>query len=102
VQSVPAVAVGILIVPLFDTLKVFTMRILKGKSPFNPDKTHIHHILINTGLSHLQATTVLAVVNFVFIGLAFSLQHIGTLPLLFVLLVSALALVLLAIRLEKK
>lgn len=86
VQSVPAVAVGILIVPLFDTLRVFTLRLLKGKSPFHPDRTHIHHLLIDLGYSHLQATGILSVVNIVFIMLAFQCQAMGTLPLLGVLI----------------
>lgn len=85
VQAVPAVAVGILIVPLFDTLRVFTLRVLKGNSPFHPDRTHIHHLLIDLGYSHLQATGILSVVNIVFIVVAFQLQTIGTLPLLCVL-----------------
>lgn len=81
VRSVPAVTVGILIIPLFDTLRVFTLRILKGNSPFNPDRTHIHHLLLDLGFSHLQATAVLGFVNLVFIAVVFELQWIGTLPL---------------------
>lgn len=81
VHSVPAVTVGILIIPLFDTLRVFTLRILKGKSPFNPDRTHIHHLLLDLGFSHLQGTAILGVVNLVFIAVVFELQWIGTLPL---------------------
>jgi len=75
-KSVPAVAIGILIIPLYDTLRVFAMRMLKGKSPFQPDRTHIHHILLDSGLTHIQATAVLIVVNVIFIVLAFSLQNI--------------------------
>lgn len=82
VQSVPAVAIGILIVPLFDTLRVFTLRVLKGNSPFHPDRTHIHHLLIDLGYSHLQATALLSLVNILFIIVAFQCQSIGTLPLL--------------------
>ncbi len=82
VQSVPAVAVGILVIPLFDTLRVFTLRILKGRSPFDPDRTHIHHLLLDLGCSHLQATGILGVVNLVFIAVVFFFQEIGTLPLL--------------------
>jgi len=81
-KSVPAVAIGILILPLYDTARVFLMRALKGKSPFNPDRTHIHHLLIDMGMNHMQATYLLVIVNFLFIVLVFSLQGIGTLPLL--------------------
>ncbi len=82
VQSAPAVAIGILIIPLFDTLRVFTLRVLKGKSPFNPDRTHIHHILLDSGLTHIQATIVLGAFNLLFIALVFELQWIGTLELM--------------------
>lgn len=47
-----ALALAVLSVPVFDTVRVMTMRILKHQSPFNPDKTHLHHIFINLGVSH--------------------------------------------------
>lgn len=37
--------------PVFDTLFAFSRRVLKGKSPFSPDKKHIHHRLVEAGLS---------------------------------------------------
>lgn len=84
VNASPAVAVAILIIPLFDTLRVFVLRALKGKSPFSPDKTHIHHLLLALGLSHVQSTMTLAIVNIVFILMAYLLQGIGTLWLMIV------------------
>ena len=54
--AAPAVAIGLLILPLFDTLRVFIMRALRGKSPLYPDRTHIHHLLLDYGFSHMQAT----------------------------------------------
>lgn len=85
-NAVPAVAVGILILPLFDTLRVFTMRILRGRSPMSPDRNHIHHLLIDSGLNHMQATGILVSVNLLFIFMVFTLQGIGTLNLLLVIL----------------
>ncbi|BDS14655.1 glycosyltransferase family 4 protein [Aureispira anguillae] len=81
VESVPAVTIGILIIPLFDTLRVFTLRILKGHSPFSPDRTHIHHLLLDLGYTHLQATGLLGFVNLLFIVVVFELQWLGTLEL---------------------
>ena len=92
IKSVPSVAVGIMIIPLFDTLRVFTLRIFNGRSPFSPDRNHIHHLLIDLNLSHLQATAILAFFNVLFIILVFSLQHIGALNLL--LLELAIAIIL--------
>ena len=82
IQSVPAVAIGILIIPLFDTLRVFVIRVLRKKSPFHPDRTHVHHLLLDTGLTHLQSTAILALVNLAFIFMSYFLMKIGTLNLL--------------------
>ena len=45
-------ALVVLVVPVFDCLRVMFTRILKGTSPFSPDKTHLHHLLIDFGFSH--------------------------------------------------
>jgi len=90
-NSVPGIAVSLLILPLFDTLRVFIKRMLKGKSPFSPDRSHIHHILLDLGLSHMQATGVLVAGTLVFFAVAFSLQDIGTLYLVLILLALAIA-----------
>jgi len=88
-KSVPAVAIGLLILPLFDTLRVIVVRLLKGKSPLYPDRSHIHHLLIDAGLSHMQATGILIMTNLLFIGLAVWFQGIGTLNLLLLILAVA-------------
>ncbi len=59
ILDAPILAIVVLIVPIFDTLRVFIVRIMNGRSPFTPDKNHTHHILIAQGLSHFQATCVL-------------------------------------------
>jgi UDP-GlcNAc:undecaprenyl-phosphate GlcNAc-1-phosphate transferase len=73
-NSVPIVAFGILIVPLFDTLRVFTLRVLAGKSPLHPDQNHIHHRLLALGLSHLQSTSILVIANILIIALVYLMQ----------------------------
>ncbi|GAB4018829.1 undecaprenyl/decaprenyl-phosphate alpha-N-acetylglucosaminyl 1-phosphate transferase [Spirosoma sp. KCTC 42546] len=57
--NAPIIAIVILIVPIFDTLRVFLVRILAGRSPFSADRNHMHHILLDNGLSHIGATAVL-------------------------------------------
>lgn len=49
-------AIAILAIPIFDTLRVMSRRIMKGKSPFSPDKTHLHHLLFDMGFSHIGTT----------------------------------------------
>ncbi len=97
-RSAPSVAIAILIMPLFDTLRVFILRLMEGKSPFSPDRKHIHHILIDLGLSHMQATGVILLINLLFIILAYMLQGVGNLILLVIILALAFILTYIASR----
>lgn len=74
--------IAILIIPIFDTLRVFTLRILAGKSPFAADSNHVHHRLLFLGMSHVQATFVLALCNVFIIMCALSLNELGPTQLL--------------------
>ena len=94
-KAAPSMAIAVMILPLFDTLRVFVIRILNGKSPFYPDRSHIHHLMIDCGLSHMNATYILLLVNAIFIFIAMGLQQIGNLYLLVILI--ALAIILTAI-----
>jgi UDP-N-acetylmuramyl pentapeptide phosphotransferase/UDP-N-acetylglucosamine-1-phosphate transferase len=76
-ENLPLVVMAILIVPFFDTVRVFTIRILNNKGPFSPDRNHIHHILIDyLHLSHRKASFLIGVFNvlFVLIFLVFSIS----------------------------
>jgi UDP-N-acetylmuramyl pentapeptide phosphotransferase/UDP-N-acetylglucosamine-1-phosphate transferase len=77
-NAAPAIATGILILPLYDTARVFIQRILSGRSPFSPDKTHIHHLLIDLGASHMRATALLLFINVLFIAFAVVFDQLGT------------------------
>jgi UDP-GlcNAc:undecaprenyl-phosphate GlcNAc-1-phosphate transferase len=76
--SAPAIAFAILIVPLFDTLRVFSLRIINRRSPFSPDRNHIHHFLLDLGLSQRMISVVCVTANIVFIGLAYVLRSQGS------------------------
>ena len=54
---------AVLSVPVFDTLRVMSTRILKGTSPFRPDKTHLHHMFSDLGCSHVATTLAILGVN---------------------------------------
>ncbi|SHN01622.1 UDP-N-acetylmuramyl pentapeptide phosphotransferase/UDP-N-acetylglucosamine-1-phosphate transferase [Cyclobacterium lianum] len=60
-----------LIVPIYDTVRIFIKRSLKGKSPLKPDKSHVHHFLLRMGLKHDQVALTLGTVKLGFIGLVF-------------------------------
>lgn len=72
----PVVAMGFLALPLVDMLKVFMIRIYKGKSPFKADKQHIHHLLLELGLSHTKATLLLSLLSLLFIILSLLLSNL--------------------------
>lgn len=93
IHAAPAIGFSILIVPLFDTLRVFSLRILNKRSPFSPDRTHVHHFLLEIGFSHKMVTFLCVVTNIAFILLAYSLQHLGTTIVLSLLFCIALCLV---------
>jgi UDP-GlcNAc:undecaprenyl-phosphate/decaprenyl-phosphate GlcNAc-1-phosphate transferase len=85
----PAIGFAVLMIPLFDTLRVFTLRILSRRSPFSPDRIHVHHFLLDIGFSHRMVTFTCVVVNILFIALAYFLRHLGTTPLIGILLLFA-------------
>ncbi len=90
-ESAPAVSIAILIVPLYDTLRVTILRIRARKSIFIGDKRHIHHMMLRAGLSHRQATLFMSLFNIFIIGVAFLLDNLGILLLGLVLLALCLA-----------
>lgn len=57
------VVVGLFIIPVFDSLRVYRGRIKKGMSPFQADKTHLHHLLLLMGISHKRATLLIAILK---------------------------------------
>lgn len=77
-QSAPAIGFAILIVPLFDTLRVFSFRIVNRRSPFSPDRNHVHHFLLELGYSHRKITLLCVGANIGLILLAFFLRGFGT------------------------
>jgi len=102
IPSTPAIAVGVLIIPVFDTLRVSATRLVHRRSPFLPDKTHIHHYLLCLGFSHLSASMILLVTGIGFVALSFALKRLDPAILLLVLLSLAAALSVLTMFLAKK
>jgi len=78
VSAAPAVGFGILLLPLMDTLRVFTIRVIQGRSPFSPDRNHIHHLFLSKGFNH-KSITIICVLSAILISVAsFTFQKIGT------------------------
>ncbi len=68
---------AVLAVPVFDTLRVMSMRILRKQSPFHPDKTHLHHLFIELGFSHIGTTVSILTLNFLIILAWFASYKMG-------------------------
>lgn len=54
---------AVMCVPIFDTLRVMSARIIRRKSPFHPDKTHMHHLFIDMGFSHIGTAMFIITIN---------------------------------------
>jgi UDP-GlcNAc:undecaprenyl-phosphate GlcNAc-1-phosphate transferase len=87
--SSPALACGLLIIPIFDTLRVFILRLKDGGSPFKADKNHIHHNLLRLGFSHLKVTMILGAATILIITAVCLLKSVNTFWLLVSLLILA-------------
>lgn len=83
-----AFTLACLSIPVFDTVRVMSWRIMRGKSPFLPDKSHIHHLFIEEGFSHAGTTFCVITLDFfnvVFWALAYFCGANATVQLLVVL-----------------
>ncbi len=90
IVSAPALMMAILIVPLFDTLRIFIIRIINVDSPFKADSNHIHHRLVKLGLGHAATSLTLFLFNILVIIEALFLQSLGNLNLMLLILLTAL------------
>lgn len=74
--SKPIFAMAVLVYPLYDTLRIFIRRTIKGESPFSPDNKHLHHRMLKIGFNHRKTALLLYFANTLIIGLAVFLQGI--------------------------
>lgn len=61
---------AVLFIPIFDTIRIIIIRISNGRSPFEADRNHLHHALLDKGFSHIASSLILAGIN-LFITLTF-------------------------------
>lgn len=90
-ESEVAIGFAILIVPLLDTLRVFSIRIFNGRSPFTPDRNHVHHLLMDNGMGHSAITFTCVAINVGFIILACLGRSLGPNYLIMIMLVLSFA-----------
>ena len=63
-----AFTLSVLVIPVFDTVRVMLGRISRGQSPFHPDKTHLHHAFIDYGFHHLETALMEIILNMMVVG----------------------------------
>ncbi len=85
-KSAPSISIAILIIPLFDTLRVIIIRLWRRQNILAADNRHMHHLMLRAGFSHRGTTTVISLFNIFLIAVAYSLDNIGIFPLGLVLL----------------
>jgi len=98
----PIFAIAVLMVPLFDTIRVFTIRLLNKRSPFSGDRNHLHHLLLDIGFNHIQTSFILYGMCVSSIILAYLLRFLPAYGYLGVLLAFILFFTQVLILLKKK
>jgi len=68
-----------IIIPLADTLRIVILRLLKGQSPFTPDKSHIHHAIMRLGMTHGKTTLILGGIQVVYVIFAIFVRDLSEL-----------------------
>ena len=74
-NNVPVIAISMISIPVLDTLRVMLVRILNKKSPFTADRNHLHHILLDSGMTHLRTSLFLTFINWFNAILIFLLEQ---------------------------
>ncbi|MDB5139206.1 MAG: undecaprenyl-phosphate alpha-N-acetylglucosaminyl 1-phosphate transferase [Mucilaginibacter sp.] len=88
--SVPALTFAILSGPIFDTVRVFIVRITNGGSPFTADRNHIHHRMLRLGFNHLQTTVILTSINIASIVMVLLFKNYGNSALIILIILVSL------------
>jgi len=81
-QLSAAIPILLLAIPILDTLSVMVQRIGEGRSPFSPDKNHLHHKLLALGFSHHEAVMVIYAIQAALFVVAYFLRYESDLTIL--------------------
>jgi len=89
-----SIAIVILGLPILDTLLVMFQRISEGRSPFKPDRNHIHHKLLGIGLQHYEAVFVIYVLQSMTVVSAYMFRFYDDIAILGCFIIASISLVL--------
>lgn len=96
------VVLSILVIPVFDSFRVFIARIAKGNHPFKADRTHLHHFLLDCGFTHSRTVMILATANLLVVTVALAVQNLDPNLALAILVTVSLGLFAILYLLRKK
>ena len=74
INNASVIILALISFPLLDTIRVFCVRLMQGKSPFIPDRNHLHHHLTSLKLSHIESTLLIVAYTLIITGTAIALN----------------------------
>jgi len=83
----PLIPLFILGLPILDTMAVMGQRIYEKRSPFSPDKNHIHHKLLDIGLDQYEAVFIIYLLQSLLVSIAYFMMYESDTLLLFIYIV---------------
>ena len=105
VNKGPFISIVILAIPLFDTFRVFFIRIFSGYHPLRPDRNHIHHALLDLGLGHKMSTFILYIYSVVIAFISYFMIDMSlglSIFLLSIIVLGSMSIPFILIRIKKK
>lgn len=92
-SDIPLLLLAVLIIPAFDISRVIFIRLSNKVPVFSPDRNHIHHVLIDAGLSHKQASISVGIINtLIILTMYFSIRYFDLVTSFFILILLILLL----------
>lgn len=101
IRTAPILLMFIFCIPIIDTFSVFIIRLLNKKHPLHPDKNHLHHRFLALGFNHFQTSTILVIINIIFIFMGYILRKLE-INVLFLIFLTMSALFVLTLRVLTK
>lgn len=74
INNAIVIVLALISFPLLDTIRIFCVRLMSGKSPFMPDRNHLHHHLIDLNFSHFNSTLLIVIYTIIITGVALALR----------------------------
>ena len=74
INNASVIVLALISFPLLDTIRIFCVRLMNGKSPFMPDRNHLHHHLTYLNFSHLESTLLIVIYTIFITGIALALS----------------------------